>query len=95
MPGMAKRITHVPIALAVAALVVLALYIGSYLVLLDSRWRYRDKGLYIAWEDGTPVDTRTGPDHIEGAAIRRFYWPLELVDQRLRPHIWDEVLIEE
>ena len=77
---------------AVALLLLPALYVGSYLFLIDPtaarEWIRIDKrGAYVygyryfGWEGDTelPTASRVAP---------LVYWPLEHIDKRVRPRAW-------
>ena len=70
---------HAAPIIAATLLLLPALYVGSYLALVEpapllfqDQSMYRTGGLYADW----------------------FYWPLEQIDRQIRPDVWEPSLIE-
>jgi hypothetical protein len=58
------------------------LYVGSYIALANHlRHEWYTRGSGDQW-------ARTRNYRVGGRRVEQFYWPLEQVDRKLRPHAW-------
>jgi hypothetical protein len=73
-----KRESRAPLIVAIVLLLLPVLYVGSYFVLVVP------EGFLVA-RDGQNFGTYY---RIGGAWSRRFYWPMEEIDQKIRPRAW-------
>jgi hypothetical protein len=84
-----RRTNLLPIASAVLLLV---LYVGSYLVVVRTKRQFiasSSGGVVVNFGDGKGIQTGEFEHYIACPALcRSIYWPIEIVDRRLRPEAW-------
>jgi hypothetical protein len=79
----ANHSRHMPVIMATFAFVVLAIYVGSYLLLLEVETPSYSLGRkYAAYRVG-------------GTALQYIFRPLEIIDHSVRPAHWREALDDE
>lgn len=80
---MERRRSFTPVLILVGMVAIPLLYVASYLLLVVPEGRY-----------GTPDRegwrTFIGHYHYAPTVLPKFYRPLELIDQRLRPDAWPD-----
>ena len=70
--------SRAPLIVAIVLLLLPVVYVGSYLALVKPY-----TGAYL---DGFPL----APSYRWGGYLAaRFFWPLEQIDRKLRPHTWE------
>jgi hypothetical protein len=79
-----KRDSRAPLIIAIVLLVLPVLYVGSYLALVTPNGRVVFYVVGPNTSRGELVHYRWGDDDPS-----RFFWPLEQIDRKLRPSVWE------
>jgi len=87
-----KRQSRAPIITAVIFLLLPVLYLGSYLVLVQRGRHFvpdPKNGYVRVWFDGTKTTGRFEHYRLGDKACEKLFWPLEQLDRKVWPEIWD------